>query len=77
MAGSTWTGSWTRSCRSARVADRRGASAIVAVMQIRDARACAGAPSRDALELRPVSHVVRMLILAIACHGEFRVKTRK
>jgi hypothetical protein len=71
------TGSWTRSCRSARDADRRGASAIVAVMQTRDARACAVARSRDALEHRPVSHIVRMLILAIACHGEFWVKTRK
>jgi hypothetical protein len=71
------TGSWTRSCRSARDADRRGASAIVAVMQTRDARACAVARSRDALEHRPVSHIVRMLILAIACHGEFWLKTRK
>ena len=48
-AGSTRIGSWTRSCRSARDADGRGASAIVAVMQIRDVRACAGARSRDAL----------------------------
>ena len=76
-AGSTRTGSWTRSCRSARDADGRGASAIVAVMQIRDVRACAGAPSRDALELHPLSHTFRMLIRAIACHGEFWVKTRK
>ena len=64
------------------VADLQGmltgdASAIIAVMQIRDVRSCAGAPSRDAVEHRPVSHVVRMLILAIACHGEFCVKTRK
>src|SRR6478672_9500831 len=45
-AGSTSTGSWTRNCRSARDADRRGASVLVAMMQIRDVRACAGARSQ-------------------------------